>query len=109
METDLQTMIARLQRSTQNVNNATNPAQLEAAQTFLVERGREVNAECRKIAAWLETADQWMNTNHPELNANAKHEYNAQWLARLAEYENAQQALDDAWNAYMGRLEGRAA
>ena len=109
MNADLQTMIARLQRSTQNVNNATNPAQLEAAQTFLVERGREVNAECRKIADWLETADRWMNDKHPELNANAKHEYNAQWLARLAEYENAQRALDDAWGAYMSRMEGRAA
>ena len=108
METYLPTMIARLQRSTQNVNNATNPAQMEAAQTFLVERGREVNAECKKLADWLETADRWMNDKHPELNANAKHEYNAQWLSRLAEYENAQQALDDAWAAYMQRLEKAA-
>jgi hypothetical protein len=108
MNADLPTMIARLQRSTQNVNNATNPAQLEAAQTFLVERGREVNAECKKLADWLEEADAWMNQKHPELAADARHEFNAEWLARLAEYKTAQQALDDAWAAYMQRLERAA-
>lgn len=108
MTADLTTRITRLQKSTQNVLNARNSAQREAAQKFLVERARELNADCRELANWLEEADAWMNQKHPELAADARHEFNAEWLARLAEYKTAQQALDDAWAAYMQRLERAA-
>jgi predicted nucleic acid-binding Zn-ribbon protein len=97
MTADIQSRIARLQKSTENVRNARNASQMEAAKTFLVQRARELADEQHQIEAWLDRADAYINAEVPEINADAQAEYNAQWIARLREYEDVCNAISAAW------------
>ncbi len=95
--------IARLQKSTQNVLNARNPAQREAAQTFLSMRAQELVAERDTLAAWLDEADSYIADRMPEINTDPEHEYNAEWLAQLALYQQMCDALQHAWHVFTGQ------
>lgn len=96
-----QQQIDRLAKSTQNVVNAKNPAQREAAEKFLVMRAQELDTEKRKRVEWLHEADTWVNEHKPEINADADHEHNQEWLERLNEYQDIEDALKLAWDALM--------
>ena len=97
----IQQQIDRLAKSTSNVQNAKNPAQREAAEKFLVKRAQELDREKRERVEWLHTADAWVNEHKPEINADADHEHNQEWLERLNEYQDIEDALKLAWDALM--------
>lgn len=97
--------IEQLNKSVANLANARNATQQEAAIKFLTQRAQPLNAERKELATWLQEADQYIAANSPEINADAGHEYNVQWIEKLREYEAISNALDSAWSAYMGTME----
>lgn len=96
-----QQQIDRLAKSTKNVVNAKNPAQIQAAKKFLIMRAQELDQERRGREAWLHEADTWVNEHMPEINADAGHEHNQEWLERLNEYQDIEDALKLAWDVLM--------
>lgn len=100
-----QQQIDRLAKSTQNVVNAKNATQHEAAKKFLIMRVQELDQERREREAWLHEADTWVNEHMPEINADAGHEHNQEWLEQLNEYQDISNALKLAWDALMSSME----
>ena len=100
-----QQQIDRLAKSTQNVVNAKNPTQREAAKKFLIMRANELDHERRELEEWLYTADEWVNEHMPEINADAGHEHNIEWIDQLNTYQAISDALRTAWDALMASKE----
>lgn len=101
----IQQQIDRLTRSTSNVVNARNPAQREAAEKFLITRANELDRERREREEWLEEADTWIERKMPQINADAGHEHNREWVRKLHEYQDISNALQAAWDALMASKE----
>ncbi len=91
-----QDRIDRLRKSAENVCNATNARQRDAAITFMVKRAQELEAVKHDLAYKLEHGwdmlDEWKDTGKPE----DYEKHHARYLAWLHEYEQVCDALDDA-------------
>lgn len=103
--TDLSKHVSSLTKSVDNLQRARNPAQKEAARGFLIQRGQELHAALQDLTAWLDEADKYLSAKMPEVNTDADDDYMVRWFEQLRNYERAQAALDNAWNAYMETLE----
>ena len=105
MDDKLRLKIERLKKSTQNVLSAKNEAQRDAAERFMSERAQEIEDEQASIAGWLADADAYINSTMPDINGDADHEYNREWLERLNDYQVIGDTLNAAWAAFEGRRE----
>lgn len=101
----LQSRIDRVEKSIGNLQNAKNPAQREAAEKFLTMRMTEMDHESKELEAWLHEADEYINTEMPQINADAGHEHNREWVRKLGEYQAMRDAVDAAWEALMAGME----
>ena len=108
MEETTRNRIAQLNKSATNLQNARNQAQRAAHSRFLVQRGKELSAAQRSLAAWLAEADDYINTHCPEINADPDAEYNREWIRKLHEYQDISNALQAAWDALMASKERAA-
>lgn len=104
-----QKKIDNLMKSARNMLGATNKTQREAHETFLIQRAQELSSIRDDHAAWLETADNWLDANMPEIAADADHTRNIRWLDRLHEYEGICKALESAWSMLMQSKAGEPA
>lgn len=105
MDEALRAKVERLRKSASNVSRATNDAQKDAAQKFLIQRADELREDQERLADWLHTADAYIEANMPEINGDESNEYNQEWLESLQDYQVVSDVLNSAWNTYMSALE----
>ena len=97
----LQQRIKNLEKSVQNMVNAKNDAQRKAAIKFMTGRAKELEAEQARMAQWLHDADQYIESNRPEINDDPSNGYNQEWLENLNDYQQVSKALQKAMDAYL--------
>lgn len=101
MTATLQSQIDRLVKTTNNLVNAKNSAQREAAEKFLIARANELDDMRKEQEVWLHEADAYATKHMPEISADQAHENNRMWVRKLHEYQSLCDALSAAWEALM--------
>lgn len=106
MTPETQRLIDRLEKSARNAASATNPAQREAARTFLITRERELYAVWVGMDAKLGRQLDWLDANDdPDADPADRDRFarrEDQFLALLDDYVTIGRARDAALATWLG-------